>query len=84
VTQIQFARRFAVPRRTLALLDTHVLMKHPQACLRETLNGFGAFDDLSFLEHLPSLRVLNVSGSYALDVTPIAAHAAITDLRVGG
>jgi len=84
VGQIQFARRFAVPVKTLALLDTHVLAKHPRACLRETLNGFGAFDDLAFLAHLPSLRALNISGNQALDLGPIAAHGAITDLRVGG
>ena len=36
------------------------------------------------LAHLPSLRVLNISGNHALDLAPIAVHGAIANLRVGG
>jgi hypothetical protein len=37
---IPFGRKFDVPDATLRLLNDYVLAQHPQASLRETLNGF--------------------------------------------
>lgn len=84
VSQIQFASQFEVPAATLQQLDRHVLAAHPNAALRETLNGAGAFDDLEFLSRLPKLRSLLVDGNRALDLAPIPAHVALASLGVGG
>lgn len=69
---------------TLQLLNDHVLARHPQAGLSETLNGFGAFDDLGFLAQLPRLRSLRVNGNHAIDLRPIRSHGALEHLGVGG
>lgn len=84
VSQIQFAMPFDVPVATLECLDRHVLAKHPETSLRETLNGAGAFEDLAFLKHLPKLRALLVDGNRALDLAPIKAYVALVSLGVGG
>jgi len=84
VAQIQFARRFPVSERTLRLINDHILAGQPGAHLRETLNGFGAFDDLGFLEHLPLLRSLGVNAFHDLDVSPIRKHVALEALGIGG
>jgi hypothetical protein len=81
---IQFGRKFDVSNATLRLLNDHVLAQHPQASLRETLNGFGAFDDLGFLGHLPGLRSLGIDGNHAIDLRPIRSHGALEHLSVGG
>jgi hypothetical protein len=81
---LQFARKFNVSSTALRALDDHVLAQHPQACLRTTFNGFGAFDDLGFLEHLPRLRSLRFDGSHAVDLRPIRTHGALDDIGVGG
>ena len=81
---IQFARKFAVPAAMLQLLDQHVVAAHPRVRVRETLNGFGAFDDLAFLEHLPGLRALGVAGYHAIDLAPIARYVSIEELGIGG
>lgn len=81
---VQTARKFDVSTSTLRLLDEHVLARHPQACLKVNLNGFGAFDDLSFVEYLPSLRSLVFAGGRAIDLRPVRSHRAIEDLGVGG
>src|SRR5438552_7875491 len=81
---IQFARKFDVSTATLRLLNDRVLAQHPQVSLRETLNGFGAFDDLGFLAHLPRLRSLGIGGNHAIDLRPIRSHGALEHLGVGG
>jgi hypothetical protein len=81
---IQFGKKFNVSNTTLQLLSDHVLARHPRACLRATLNGLGAFDDLGFLEHLPRLRSLVFGGNRAIDLQPIRRHGALEDLGVGG
>jgi hypothetical protein len=81
---IQFARKFDVSNAMLRLLNDHVLTQHPQAHLRETLNGFGAFDDLGFLAYLPGLRSLGIDGNHAIDLRPIRSHGALEHLGVGG
>lgn len=80
---VQLARRFAVPPATLQALDEDVLARHPDAGLRENLNGHGAFDDLGFLEHLPRLRSLHVGGNGAVDLEPARRFVALTTLGVG-
>jgi hypothetical protein len=80
---VQLARRFAVPPATLQALDEDVLAPHPDAGLRATLNGHGAFDDLGFLEHLPRLRSLHVGGNGAVDLDPARRFVALTTLGVG-
>jgi hypothetical protein len=84
VAQIQFARRFPVSRTTLRLINDHILAGHPDANLRETLNGSGAFDDLGFLEHLPLLRSLGFNAFHDVDVSPIRKHVALEVLGIGG
>ena len=68
----------------LRLFDEHVVVRHPRLDLRITLNGYGAFDDLAFLEHLPHLRGLRVDGGHALDLSPIRRFVALDSLGVGG
>jgi hypothetical protein len=81
---IQFGRKFNVSHATLRVLNDHVLAHHPQASLRETLNGFGAFDDLGFLAQLPALRSLGIDGNHAIDLRPVRSHGALEHLAVGG
>jgi hypothetical protein len=81
---IQFGRKFDVSNATLQLVNDPVLAQHPQASLSETLNGFGAFEDLGFLAHLPRLRSLGIGGNHAIDLRPIRSHGALEHLRVGG
>ena len=81
---VQFSRKFSVSTTTLALLNDHVLARHPATSIRTTLNGHGAFDDLRFLNHLPGLRSLSFAGNWAVDLEPVRRHDAIEDLGVGG
>jgi hypothetical protein len=80
---VQFARRFEVPHATLQAIDEDVLARHPDAGMNATLNGYGAFDDLAFLEHLPRLRSLNVNGNHAVDLEPVRRFVALALLGVG-
>lgn len=71
-----------VSRSTLARVD-EILERHPRAMLRLSLNGCGAFDDLSFLEFLPHLRSLNVDAYEKDALAPIRQHP-LRELGVGG
>ena len=84
LVQIQFARKFEVLDSTLRHINDCVLTQHPQAHLRETFNGHGAFDNLDHLEHLPNLRSLGFLGSHAVDLMPVRSHGAIEYLGAGG
>jgi hypothetical protein len=84
VRQIQFARKFTVSTAMLRLLAEHLLPAHPGIAMRLTLNGFDAFNDLDFLEHLPGLRALFVDGSHPIGLEPIRDFVALESLRVGG
>jgi hypothetical protein len=84
VTQIQFARKFAVSDSTLHAIDTTILRANPTALLRTVFNGHGAFDDLTFLKHLPQLGALGVGTFHRLDLSPIAEYTRLKDLGLGG
>lgn len=84
VRQIQFARKFAVSDVTLHAIDATILRPNPTALLRTTFNGHGAFDDLTFLKHLPHLGTLGVGTFNRLDLSPIVEYTQLKDLGLGG
>lgn len=61
VTQVQLARRFALTPELMERLD-RILARFPEAVLRVTLNGFGAFEDISDLGTLRHLHHVIVDG----------------------
>lgn len=82
--QIQFARRFPVSRDTLVHINDVLLRKCPLTPLRETLNGYGAFDDLDFLQWLPDLKKLVVDLIRPASLRPIVEFTKIEDLFLDG
>ncbi|OON68527.1 hypothetical protein [Hymenobacter sp. CRA2] len=82
--QIQFARRFPVSRYTLEHVNNVLLRKSPLTPLKETINGFGAFDDLTFLQWLPDLRKLVVDLLQPASLRPIVDYTNLEDLFLDG
>lgn len=82
--QIQFARRFPVSRNTLVYINDILLSKCPFAPLKETLNGYGAFDNLDFLQWLPDLKKLGIDLIKPASLRPIVAYTRLEDLFLDG
>ncbi len=81
---IQWARKFKVSDELLAFLNGVVLEKYPNCCISLTLNGFGAFDDLTFLKHLNNLKRLRINLNQQVDLSPINAYCKLHFLAIGG
>jgi hypothetical protein len=76
VTQVQMARRFALTPELMERLDG-LFARFPDAVLRVTFNGFGAFEDISDLGTLPHLRHVVVDGMPPFlldDATSVLEH----------
>lgn len=59
--QIQFARKEKFHDTTLKLINERLLPTKSNIFLSETLNGYGAFNNLNFLAHLPNLKCLHIA-----------------------
>lgn len=82
--QLQFARRFPVSRNTLVHINDTLLSKCPLTPLRETINGYGAFDNLDFLQWLPDLKKLVVDLIQPASLRPIVNFTRLEDLFLDG
>ena len=81
---IQLARKFKVSDELLAYLNRIVLEKYPNCGISLTLNGLGAFDDLTFLKHLNNLKRLRINLNQQVDLSPINAYCELHFLAIGG
>ncbi len=84
ITLIQFARRFKVEEELLIMLNGSVIKAFPNCSLAVSLNGYGAFDDLGFLEYLTDVSDLRISGFGEVDLEPINKYCRLKHLAIGG
>jgi len=84
IRQIQFMHRFEVDPYTLKLINDYILTKYPTAGLRNVFNGKWAFDNLDFLEFLPSLKNLGVDLYDQIPLKPINKYLDLESLGIGG
>ena len=84
ITLIQFARQFEVEKELLKLLNEKVLKEFPKCSLRQVLNGYGAFENLDFLEHLNNLSDLRIELFGETDLEPINKFCKLKSLAIGG
>jgi hypothetical protein len=84
ITLIQFARQFKVEKELLKLLNERVLKEFPNCSLRQVFNGYGAFDNLNFLEHLNNLSDLRIEMFGEIDLKPINKYCKLKSLAIGG
>ena len=82
--QIQFARRFPVGRDTLVHLNNIIVREYPFATLRETINGYGAFNNLEFLRWLPDLKKLVIDLIQPASLQPVVDYTRLEDLFLDG
>ena len=81
---IQLAKKFKVSDELLGYLNTIVLEKYPNCGISLTLNGLGAFDDLTFLKHLHNSKRLRINMNQQVDLSPINAYCKLHFLAIGG
>lgn len=84
IGHVQFARKFYVHENTLRNLNDTVFLSDKLIHLRETFNGFGAFDDLQHLMHLPNLKSYGFSSFQKIDLSPIKEYVELTNFGLGG
>ncbi len=80
--QLQFARA-SVNVKTLKLINDKLLPTRQNLSIRVDLNGYGAFKNLDFLEHLPSLKNLSVDFFNANEVEKINNCLQLESLSIG-
>ena len=81
---IQLGRKFKASDELLAYLNGVVLEKYPNCGISLTLNGLGAFDDLTFLKHFNNLKRLRINLNQQVDLSPINAYCKLHFLAIGG
>lgn len=84
ITLIQFARQFKVKKELLLMLNDSLIRAFPNCSLAVNLNGYGPFDDLSFLEYLRDLTGLRISVFGEVGLEPINKYCTLNHLAIGG
>lgn len=84
ISLIQFARKFEVKPSTLKSINELLITEYPTISLRQVLNGHGAFNDLEFLQFVPSLKDLRIELFGELDLEPISKYCKLKSLAIGG
>lgn len=80
---IQIARKFVVNEITLRKLNI-AFLNNPELHFGETFNGFGPFNDLEFLKHLPNLKNFGFYTFGQIDISPIRKYVQLNHLGLGG
>jgi hypothetical protein len=81
---VQFSRQFNVDVQTLQLLNSNIFLKDSSTHFKEVFNGYGSFNDLHFLKHLPDLKSFGFGAFYKIDISPIKDYVQLTDFGLGG
>jgi len=83
VNLIQFARRTHITGTTLQLINKKLLLTKPNIGLRVITNGYGAFDDLDFLEYLSNLKNITADLRSKDEIHKINKHLQLETLAIG-